>query len=149
MLTQATQAAIAILHDISTGIYFRSANFRFTEEEWENLFHKLEEGHIMRLLPNCEANIISSYVLCRSLNDLSLLDILEALGEPMLSTSLMLPGSEFTESDPEEIKDRLEKQVDLIIHGGYLGQKPTTVIDLTDDTPVVVREGVGDVKPFL
>ena len=38
MLTQATQAAIAILHDISTGIYFRSANFRFTEEEWENLF---------------------------------------------------------------------------------------------------------------
>ena len=73
----------------------------------------------------------------------------EALGEPMLSTSLMLPGSEFTESDPEEIKDRLEKQVDLIIHGGYLGQKPTTVIDLTDDTPVVVREGVGDVKPFL
>ena len=53
MLTQATQAAIAILHDISTGIYFRSANFRFTEEEWENLFHKLEEGHIIRLLPNC------------------------------------------------------------------------------------------------
>ena len=43
--------------------------------------------------------------------------LLEALGEPMLSTSLMLPGSEFTESDPEEIKDRLEKQVDLIIHG--------------------------------
>jgi len=83
MLTQATQAAIAILHDISTGIYFRSANFRFTEEEWENLFHKLEEGHIIRLLPNCEANIISSYVLCRSLNDLSLLDILEALGEPI------------------------------------------------------------------
>jgi hypothetical protein len=38
----------------------------------------------------------------------------------MLSTSLMLPGSEFTESDPEEIKDRLEKLVDLIIHGGYL-----------------------------
>ncbi|EFC1642022.1 threonylcarbamoyl-AMP synthase [Escherichia coli] len=75
--------------------------------------------------------------------------LLEALGEPMLSTSLMLPGSEFTESDPEEIKDRLEKLVDLIIHGGYLGQKPTTVIDLTDDTPVVVREGVGDVKPFL
>ena len=77
------------------------------------------------------------------------LALLEALGEPMLSTSLMLPGSEFTESDPEEIKDRLEKLVDLIIHGGYLGQQPTTVIDLTDDSPVVLREGVGDVKPFL
>ncbi|HKS34136.1 tRNA threonylcarbamoyl adenosine modification protein (Sua5/YciO/YrdC/YwlC family) [Enterobacter sp. BIGb0383] len=75
--------------------------------------------------------------------------LLEVLGEPMLSTSLMLPGSEFTESDPEEIKDRLEKQVELVIHGGYLGQQPTTVIDLTDDAPVVVREGVGDVKPFL
>ncbi len=67
----------------------------------------------------------------------------------MLSTSLMLPGSDFTESDPEEIKDRLEKVVDLIIHGGFLGQQPTTVIDLTEDTPVVLREGVGDVRPFL
>ena len=70
--------------------------------------------------------------------------LLETLGEPMLSTSLMLPGSDFTESDPEEIKDRLEKVVDLIIHGGFLGQQPTTVIDLTEDTPVVLREGVGD-----
>ncbi|MBN0639408.1 threonylcarbamoyl-AMP synthase, partial [Acinetobacter baumannii] len=61
----------------------------------------------------------------------------------------MLPGSDFTESDPEEIKDRLEKVVDLIIHGGFLGQQPTTVIDLTEDTPVVLREGVGDVRPFL
>lgn len=77
------------------------------------------------------------------------LALLDTLGEPMLSTSLMLPGSDFTESDPEEIKDRLEKQVDLIIHGGYLGQQPTTVIDLTNDSPVVLREGVGDVTPFL
>lgn len=77
------------------------------------------------------------------------LALLDMLGEPMLSTSLMLPGSDFTESDPEEIKDRLEKQVDLIIHGGYLGQQPTTVIDLTNDSPVVLREGVGDVTPFL
>lgn len=75
--------------------------------------------------------------------------LLETLGEPMLSTSLMLPGSEFTESDPEEIKDRLEKQVDLIIHGGYLGQQPTTVIDLTEETPVIVRSGAGDIRPFV
>jgi tRNA threonylcarbamoyl adenosine modification protein (Sua5/YciO/YrdC/YwlC family) len=77
------------------------------------------------------------------------LALLGGLNEPMLSTSLMLPGSEFTESDPEEIKDRLEKQVDLIIHGGHLGQKPTTVVDLTEESPVVLREGMGDVKPFL
>lgn len=75
--------------------------------------------------------------------------LLSVLNAPMLSTSLMLPGSEFTESDPDEIKERLEKQVDVIIHGGYLGQQPTTVVDLTDDVPKIIREGVGDVKPFL
>ncbi len=74
--------------------------------------------------------------------------LLEALNEPMLSTSLMLPGNDFTESDPEEIKDRLEKVVELIIHGGYLGQQPTTVIDLTESSPEVVREGAGDAAPF-
>ena len=77
------------------------------------------------------------------------LALLEALNEPMMSTSLMLPGNDFTESDPEAIQDEIGKQVDLIIHGGYLGQQPTTVIDLTDDSPQVVREGVGDITPFL
>ena len=77
------------------------------------------------------------------------LSLLLELGEPILSCSLILPNQEETQYDPEEIRDRLEKQVDLIINGGYLGQKPTTVIDLTDDSPVVLREGVGDVKPFL
>lgn len=75
--------------------------------------------------------------------------LLEALNEPMMSTSLMLPGNDFTESDPEEIQMSIGKQVDLIIHGGTIGQHPTTVIDLTDDVPVVVREGVGDTRPFL
>ncbi|MBV4366961.1 L-threonylcarbamoyladenylate synthase [Erwinia sp. BNK-24-b] len=77
------------------------------------------------------------------------LALLEALNEPLMSTSLMLPGNDFTESDPEAIQDEIGKQVDLIIHGGYLGQQPTTVIDLTENTPEVVREGVGDIKPFL
>ncbi|WP_261643556.1 L-threonylcarbamoyladenylate synthase [Erwinia mallotivora] len=77
------------------------------------------------------------------------LALLEALNEPLMSTSLMLPGNDFTESDPEAIQDSIGKLVDLIIHGGYLGQQPTTVIDLTEDAPVVVREGVGDVQPFL
>ncbi|MTD25766.1 L-threonylcarbamoyladenylate synthase [Erwinia sorbitola] len=77
------------------------------------------------------------------------LALLEALNEPMMSTSLMLPGNDFTESDPEAIQDEIGKQVDLIIHGGYLGQQPTTVIDLTENTPEVIREGVGDIQPFL
>lgn len=77
------------------------------------------------------------------------LALLEALGEPLMSTSLILPGQEFTESDPEHIRDILEHQVDLIIHGGYLGEKPTTVVDLSDDTIEVIREGAGDLTPFL
>lgn len=75
-------------------------------------------------------------------------DLLEAVGEPLMSTSLIMPGDDFTQSDPEEIRDVLGKQVDLVIHGGYIGQKPTTVIDLTDDSPVVVRVGTGDPSPF-
>ena len=78
------------------------------------------------------------------------MDLLKALGEPILSCSLMLPNEEhITQSDPEEIRDRLERQVDLIIHGGYLGQEPTTVVDLTDDTPVILREGSGAITPFI
>ncbi|HEY0921448.1 L-threonylcarbamoyladenylate synthase [Rheinheimera pacifica] len=74
--------------------------------------------------------------------------LLEELGEPLLSTSLILPGEEFAESDPEEMRARLEKQVDLILHGGVIGEAPTTVIDLSDDEPVLLREGRGDPTPF-
>ena len=78
------------------------------------------------------------------------LDLLKALGEPILSCSLMLPGEDhLTQSDPEEIRDCLEHQVDLIIHGGYLGQEPTTVVDLTDETPIILREGSGSTAPFV
>ncbi|MCD1127470.1 threonylcarbamoyl-AMP synthase [Jinshanibacter sp. LJY008] len=74
--------------------------------------------------------------------------LLAELNEPMMSTTLMLPGNDFAESDPEEIRDILSKHVDLIINGGYLGQQPTTVIDLTDEAPVVARVGAGDPTPF-
>ncbi|EGP06084.1 hypothetical protein GEW_04094 [Pasteurella multocida subsp. gallicida str. Anand1_poultry] len=78
------------------------------------------------------------------------LALLSTLGEPILSCSLMLLGEEnVTQSDPEEIRDRLEKQVDLIIHGGYLGAEPTTVVDLTNDTPIIIREGSGSTAPFV
>lgn len=76
------------------------------------------------------------------------LSLLEALNAPMMSTTLILPGNEFAESDPEQIDDMIGNQVDAIIHGGYLGQKPTTVVDLTDDEPVILREGNGDCTPF-
>lgn len=76
------------------------------------------------------------------------LDLLAQLQEPLMSTSLILPGKDMAEFDPEEIRDALEHQVDLIIHGGYLGEKPTTVIDFSDGDPVVIREGEGDPTPF-
>ena len=76
------------------------------------------------------------------------LALLEALDAPLMSTSLILPGAEFAESDPEHIRDILEHQVDVIIHGGYLGEKPTTVIDLSEGDIEIIREGAGDVSQF-
>jgi len=76
------------------------------------------------------------------------LDLLEALGEPLMSTSLILPGKETTEADPEEIRDQLEHVVDVILNGGYLGEQPTTVIDFSDGDTEVVRLGSGDPAPF-
>lgn len=81
-------------------------------------------------------------------NNTIALALIAALGEPILSCSLMLPDTEMTESDPDEIREHLQNRVDLIIHGGYLGQQPTTVIDLTEDSPVIIREGSGDPTPF-
>ena len=77
------------------------------------------------------------------------LDLLEALGEPMMSTSLILPGKETTEADPEDIRMHLEHAVDVILDGGFLGEQPTTVIDFSDDNGVKVeRLGSGDPTPF-
>jgi len=77
------------------------------------------------------------------------LDLLEALGEPLMSTSLILPGKETTESDPDEIRDHLEHAVDVILNGGFLGEQPTTVIDFSEDEATVLRVGSGDPAPFL
>jgi tRNA threonylcarbamoyl adenosine modification protein (Sua5/YciO/YrdC/YwlC family) len=74
--------------------------------------------------------------------------ILTELNEPLMSCSLILPGESMAESDPEEIRFKLEKQVDLIIHGGYLSEHPTTVIDLSEDTLDITRYGAGDPSPF-
>jgi tRNA threonylcarbamoyl adenosine modification protein (Sua5/YciO/YrdC/YwlC family) len=76
------------------------------------------------------------------------LALLEELGAPLMSSSLILPGNESTEFDPEEIRDQLENQVDLILNGGYLGESPTTVIDFSDDDVIIRREGAGDITPF-
>lgn len=76
------------------------------------------------------------------------LDLLEALGEPLMSVTLILPGDELPLTDPFEIRERLEHDVDLVIDGGVCGAEPTTVIDLADDTAVVLRQGRGDSSLF-
>ncbi|MDO6497218.1 L-threonylcarbamoyladenylate synthase [Photobacterium sanguinicancri] len=76
------------------------------------------------------------------------LALLEELGEPMMSTTLILPNSDIAESDPEDIRDKLEHAVDLIINGGYLGEQPTTVIDFSDGDAQILRVGSGDPAPF-
>lgn len=81
-------------------------------------------------------------------NNVIALALLEALNEPLMTTSLILPGNESTEFDPEDIRDQLENRVDLIINGGYLGESPTTVIDFSDDDVVIERIGAGDISPF-
>lgn len=75
--------------------------------------------------------------------------LLEELGEPMMSTTLILPGDDLPLSDPEEIRDRLEKQVDLIIDGGACGHEASTVLDLVEEPAQLLRQGKGDATPFL
>jgi len=75
--------------------------------------------------------------------------LLAELNEPMLTTSLILPGDEFALNDPEEMRRRLQGRVDLVIDGGTCGLEPTTLVALLDGAPEVLREGVGDPAPFL
>jgi len=74
--------------------------------------------------------------------------LLEELGEPLLTSTLILPGEALPLTDPDDIRERLEHQVDLVIEAGPCGAEATTVIDLTGGRPVLVREGRGSLAPF-
>ena len=74
--------------------------------------------------------------------------MLEALGQPLLGTTLILPPDTMPLNDAEEIRDRLEKQIDLVIDAGACPMEPSTIIDLTGDEPVLVRPGLGSLEPF-
>lgn len=74
--------------------------------------------------------------------------LLADLGEPLMSVTLIMPGEEYPLIDPYEIREVLEHEVDLVIDGGYCGMEATTVVDLADDAPLVLRAGKGDIGPF-
>ncbi|GMR03555.1 MAG: L-threonylcarbamoyladenylate synthase [Gammaproteobacteria bacterium] len=74
--------------------------------------------------------------------------LLTELNEPLMSSTLILPGEKLPLSDPEEIRAQLEHQVDLVIDGGYCGLEPTTVVVLEDGQPRIARAGKGGITPF-
>ncbi|OMH30458.1 L-threonylcarbamoyladenylate synthase [Motiliproteus sp. MSK22-1] len=76
------------------------------------------------------------------------LALMEELGEPIMSSSLILPGETDPLTDPYDIRETLQHQVDLVIDGGYCGMEATSVINMVDDVPEVVREGAGDISGF-
>ncbi len=76
------------------------------------------------------------------------LALLEELDEPLLSSTLVLPGDELPMNDAEEIRERLEHQVELVMDAGSCGVDMTTVIDLTSDVPELIRQGKGSIEPF-
>ena len=74
--------------------------------------------------------------------------LLEELGQPLLGTTLILQDDSEPLTDPDEVRDQLERQVELVIDGGACSLEPTTVIDLTGDDPVLLRQGRGDAAVF-
>ena len=74
--------------------------------------------------------------------------LLEQLAQPLLGTTLILPGDDAPLNDAETIRERLQKQLDLVIDGGACSLQPTTVIDLSGDEPLLIREGRGSVSIF-
>ncbi|USD20384.1 L-threonylcarbamoyladenylate synthase [Microbulbifer variabilis] len=77
------------------------------------------------------------------------LELIEAVGEPLMSCSLIMPGDTQPLTDPYDIRDTLEHQVELVIDGGFCGMEATTVIDLTGDEPELIRQGCGATDEIL
>ncbi len=74
--------------------------------------------------------------------------LLSELDQPILSTTLIMPGDETPLNDTYEMREMLDHCTDLIIDGGFCGSEPTTVVDMTGDEPVILRAGKGDCSLF-
>ena len=75
--------------------------------------------------------------------------LLTELGEPIMSSTLLLPGEDLPRTDAAEIDELLRTRVDIVLDGGNCGLEPTSVIDLSGDSAQVIRAGRGDVSPFV
>lgn len=76
------------------------------------------------------------------------LALLEELGEPIMSVTLIMPGEELPLADTDEMRERLGRVVDLLVDGGGCGLEPTTIVDLSGDAPAVLRQGKGRSAAF-
>ena len=75
--------------------------------------------------------------------------LLQELGQPLMSSTLIMPGEELPLTDTHEMRERLEQDIELVIDGGYCGIEPTTVVDLVGEIPEVTRQGKGEAKWLL
>jgi len=101
-------------------------------------------GEVPRRLQNPKRKTIGIRVPDNNIS-LALLDLLD---QPLMSSTLILPDDDHPLSDPDEIREKLGKQVDLIIDGGFCGLEATTVVDMVSGAPEVIRVGKGDPSPF-
>jgi tRNA threonylcarbamoyl adenosine modification protein (Sua5/YciO/YrdC/YwlC family) len=74
--------------------------------------------------------------------------LLETLGNPIVNTSVQLEDEEIKLAEPFEIEEYLGKRIELVVDGGPIYPDPSSVIDLTSDSPEILRVGKGDVNPF-
>jgi tRNA threonylcarbamoyl adenosine modification protein (Sua5/YciO/YrdC/YwlC family) len=121
--------AFRLLKALTPGAY--TFIFQGTKQVPRRLMHPRRKTIGIRIPDN---------VICRAL--------LAALGQPILSTTLILPGEEMPLTDPYEMRETLDPHVDLVIDGGFCGFEATTVVDMTQDFPEIVRVGKGDPSLF-
>ena len=134
------------LSDIGTFAKVNNAQYRLLKAHTPGSYTFILDA--TRELPRRLAHPKRATVGVRVPDHLVTIALLTELDEPLLSSTLMLPGDENPLNDAESILARLEHEVDFILDGGTCGVEPTTVIDLSGPEPILVRKGKGDIASF-
>jgi tRNA threonylcarbamoyl adenosine modification protein (Sua5/YciO/YrdC/YwlC family) len=134
------------LSDIGTFAKVNNAQYRLLKAHTPGSYTFILEA--TRELPRRIAHPKRATVGVRVPEHVVALALLGELGEPLLSSTLMMPGEDRPLNDAQEIRARLNHQLELILDGGACGVEPTTVIDLSGGEPVLVRRGKGNVDVF-
>lgn len=135
------------LSELSNFAKVDNSQYRQLKAHTPGAFTFILEGtrEVPRLLMNPKKRTIGIRVPANAIA----MALLEEMGEPLMSSSLILPGEELPLADPYEIRERLEHDLDLVIDGGHCGFEATTVVDMTEEQAVINRQGVGDASAFL